>query len=252
MITSQTDDMLGSESHSVALALMERRNKQLAAMLDETVNSLKVLASGKLEADKDESLQLIEIAAAKAQFVKVYLEDSSLVLPEEELPPIGSLRIASVNEISSPTVALRYNASCHATSSAVETVRSALSSPASDKDPTESSSLPRKRRRRPHLRYLPTATSRWTRTCQRIFKMSHQPLGRAASLPDAPAPTARAPAPTSAPEPPKPQRPSAPIPTRSTLAQSSFSLDARAGYFHICLAPSAFSSRSPNGWKSWG
>lgn len=81
---------------------MERRNQQLAILLDETVTTLKTIAratpiigsalsnNDKCEAEKaadldrcqqqKQWLEEVELAAAKIQFVKVHLEDSSLVL----------------------------------------------------------------------------------------------------------------------------------------------------------------------------
>ncbi|KAI5465750.1 rab-GTPase-TBC domain-containing protein [Mariannaea sp. PMI_226] len=79
------------------LEALERRNLQLAAMLEETIKNLKAVVAANLD-DKAKSLELIEIAAAKVQFVKIYLEDSSMevptldsLLPSEESPqsPVG-------------------------------------------------------------------------------------------------------------------------------------------------------------------
>ncbi|KAF4459198.1 TBC1 domain family member 5 [Fusarium albosuccineum] len=72
--------VLNEEGPAKSLAALERRNQQLATMLDETVNNLKALSASNLD-DKDKSLELIEIAAAKVQFVKIYLEDSSMEVP---------------------------------------------------------------------------------------------------------------------------------------------------------------------------
>jgi TBC1 domain family member 5 len=65
-----------------AVAAMDRRNKQLAAMLDDTITTLRALSASNLE-DKKQCVESMELAAAKAQFVKVYLEDSTLALPEQ-------------------------------------------------------------------------------------------------------------------------------------------------------------------------
>ncbi|CAK7271626.1 hypothetical protein SEPCBS57363_004720 [Sporothrix epigloea] len=86
---------------------MERRNQQLALMLDETVTTLKTIAratptidsalsnSDESEAEKaadldqcqqqKQWLEEIELAAAKIQFVKVHLEDSSLMLSPDNV-----------------------------------------------------------------------------------------------------------------------------------------------------------------------
>lgn len=70
---------------SNTVAQMERRNRRLAAMLDETVTALRALATPGAEDVKDAAAEAAELAAAKIQFVKVYLEDASLALPEDEV-----------------------------------------------------------------------------------------------------------------------------------------------------------------------
>ncbi|KAM4054704.1 rab-GTPase-TBC domain-containing protein [Hirsutella rhossiliensis] len=75
----------GEGAAAEALAAMERRNKQLAALLDETVANLKAVTTSSLD-DKAKSLDLIEVAAAKIQFVQVYLSDSSLEVPSGDVP----------------------------------------------------------------------------------------------------------------------------------------------------------------------
>ncbi|KAM0463765.1 hypothetical protein ACHAO4_000488 [Trichoderma viride] len=71
---------LADDVAAKALAAMEKRNQQLASLLDETVLSLKALSLSNLE-DKAKSLDLIEVAAAKVQFVQIYLQDASLSIP---------------------------------------------------------------------------------------------------------------------------------------------------------------------------
>ncbi|KAL7923875.1 rab-GTPase-TBC domain-containing protein [Trichoderma austrokoningii] len=71
---------LADDVAAKALAAMEKRNQQLASLLDETVLSLKALSLSNLE-DKASSLDLIEVAAAKVQFVQIYLQDASLSIP---------------------------------------------------------------------------------------------------------------------------------------------------------------------------
>ncbi|KUI59551.1 TBC1 domain family member 5 [Cytospora mali] len=75
-----------------AIAELERRNKQLALLLDEAITGLEELSASKLEGDKEKNLEAVALATAKAQFVKVHLENSSLELPtdgakKEETPP---------------------------------------------------------------------------------------------------------------------------------------------------------------------
>lgn len=72
--------MTGEEGAAAALVALERRNKQLAALLDETVVKLRAAATSRLD-DEAQRLDLIQVAAAKIQFVQVYLSDSSLEMP---------------------------------------------------------------------------------------------------------------------------------------------------------------------------
>ena len=210
-----------STDQSLAVALLERRNRRLGAMLDESIDNLKRLATSKLEGDKDKNVDVLEIAAAKVQFVKACLEDSSLSLPEEELPALNALTISSHTEIRSPTVALDTTPVVM-TSSAVDETRSALSSP--DRDPL--------------TRGLPTlpeeidpATESATRDMDR---MDTDDGPEPDALPTPKSSNAATPFSTPktiptvvgteylTPSTPK-ERPKGPIPTRSTLAQSSFS-----------------------------
>jgi TBC1 domain family member 5 len=68
-----------------AMSELEQRNKQLALFLDEAITGLKEVSNSRLEGDKEKALESVELAAAKAQLVKVYLENPSLELPTEEL-----------------------------------------------------------------------------------------------------------------------------------------------------------------------
>lgn len=69
-------------SSKVALQAMETRNRQLGYMLEEAMKSLRLITL-ESEVPKEAILETVDIAVAKIQFVKVYLEDSSMTLPEE-------------------------------------------------------------------------------------------------------------------------------------------------------------------------
>lgn len=112
-----------------AVAVLERRNRQLAAMLGETLTDLETITASKLDGDRDRYIEMIEAAATKIQFVKLRLQDPSLALPGDELPAIGTLSLSPRAERRrSPTVALDTTPVVM-TSSAAESVRSALASP---------------------------------------------------------------------------------------------------------------------------
>ncbi|KAI1096319.1 RabGAP/TBC [Rostrohypoxylon terebratum] len=76
----------GSNSTAVrSVAMLDRRNKRLAALLEEPISSLRNLSSSGLE-DKQKVQDTLDIAAARIQFIKIYLEDSTIALPDEEEP----------------------------------------------------------------------------------------------------------------------------------------------------------------------
>ncbi|KAL2130852.1 hypothetical protein VTI74DRAFT_5856 [Chaetomium olivicolor] len=225
--------------HSLTITLIERRNRRLAAMLDESVTNLKQLAASDIQGEKDRTLEAVELAAANIQFVKACLEDSSLPLPEEELPAINTLTIKSPTEVSPPTVALDTTPVVM-TSSAVEETRSALSTPDSAKGGESLNSPPKAPQIEEHDKMdtdhhendtLPPLKSELIKSSPVIPTISPTivpatipevlpeviPEVIPEVLPDAPVTSV-----TPTPPPPREPRPKPPIPTRSTLAQSSF------------------------------
>ncbi|KAL2752532.1 hypothetical protein ACRALDRAFT_1083249 [Sodiomyces alcalophilus JCM 7366] len=93
--------VLAQHSATRAVAAVEKRNKLLADMLDESISSLKSLATSDLE-DKAKARQLIDTTAAKLQFIKVHLEDSTM-----DVPNIEGLRVAEdgkTNAVKTDTV----------------------------------------------------------------------------------------------------------------------------------------------------
>lgn len=196
--------------HSLVVSMMDRRNRRLASMLEESITDLKLLASAKLEGEKDKNIEAIEVAAAKVQLVKAYLEDPTLALPEEELPALNALTLSSPTDIRSPTVALDTTPVVM-TSSAVNEATSALSSPEQD----------------PKVNGLAMLPEEEPPTDDTIDKMdTDTPENNPATFHD-PLSTTTGPLSTIQEAQPAPQiiqkeRPRGPIPTRSTLAQSSF------------------------------
>jgi TBC1 domain family member 5 len=177
--------IMSQDSAQQAFAALERRNKHLASMLDETVDSLKSLSGTSLE-EKTKSLELIELAAAKIQFVKIYLEDSSMDLPTHDpSPEAGSANMEKeVTTAPSPDSAAKDLSTEEKPSSEEANISTLnLSNPTGTKDSE------------PQQLDSPTLIANGEATKARVIK---------------PTPAAKA-------------RPSAPNPTRSTLAQSSFS-----------------------------
>ncbi|KAL7627008.1 hypothetical protein AAE478_003784 [Parahypoxylon ruwenzoriense] len=167
-----------------AFAVMDRRNRRLAAMLDESISTLKNLATADLE-NKRELKDFLQLAAAKIQFVKVYLEDSTIALPDEEEPvssipsgtPTSGDGKVDPEPLSDAVAAMVLNTASH-NQSPEDSIPSTASPPHPGPDKVDT---------------------------------DDDPLGSGAT-----------PKTTSA-EKRLPERPQAPIPTRSSLAQSSFS-----------------------------
>lgn len=185
-----------------AVAAMDRRNKQLAAMLDETVETMKQLASSPMD-DKRKHTEALEIAAAKVQFVKIYLEDSTMALPEEEhpLPPqtAASQTTPIAPEPPSDAVAAMVIST---PTMAVDSPDAGAPKPAASQAPPASD-----------------ASEGAAAAAAHPDAMETDPLSSSSET-LAPEPTATTTTKTAVPP---PQRPHAPMPTRSTLAQSSFS-----------------------------
>lgn len=173
-----------------AVAALDRRNKQLAVMLEETLANLHALAASDME-DKKKHGEALQIAAAKIQFVKVYLEDSTVALPE--VPPFAHDDDASIPLPADAEPGLPSDAAATATPTQSS---GAVTSPAPEAD---------------QIATLPV-----------IAEVEHAAdttptIAEAAATAEADPLTTSQPAP-----PPVLQRPHPPIPTRSTLAQSSF------------------------------
>ncbi|KAI1821337.1 rab-GTPase-TBC domain-containing protein [Xylaria intraflava] len=163
-----------------AVASLDRRNRRLASMLDEPIATLRSLsgASG-LEGDKKKEAQdALDVAAAKLQLIKVYLEDATLALPDEDDAPVPRPEERTVDSepLSNAVAAMALNTTM-----------------VTDTPTAESESETTKPASAPHPKDTSTDTD---------------PLGVESSSTVQTIPL---------------QRPQPPIPTRSTLAQSSFS-----------------------------
>lgn len=185
-----------AEDRRAVLAL-EHRNKQLSLLLEEAITGLQQLAASNLEGDKEKNLEAVEMAAAKAQFVKIHLEDSSLdlsldtpatqshdvspqVVIDDALPtviasPGGPPVPVVINDESSSSLMIAEDDEIMTDSEAAEATTPKLSPSTANLSGVEASPL---------------------------------------------SPTSQLPGPAATPSPLRP----APIPTRSTLARSSFSL----------------------------
>lgn len=83
------EDLSISSSKSSTISSLNNRHQQLAHMLDQTIEDLRKLS---VSGDKDVKCYIsgIEIAMAKVDFVRIYLQNPALSLPEYSFLPIDS------------------------------------------------------------------------------------------------------------------------------------------------------------------
>lgn len=173
------------------VAALEERNRQLASLLGEAIAGLQTLAGANLQGDPDKNLEAVEMAAARAQFVKIYLEDPSLDL-NLDLPPPTEATAAPpqvVIDDDVPPLPIVANTINEGASSSLMV--------AEDEIMTDSEAA-----------YEGATTPKMPSSPSMEGLVHSSPLSPTSSRPPGSATT--------------PLRP-APIPTRSTLAQSSFS-----------------------------
>jgi TBC1 domain family protein 5 len=72
-------------SSKITISAMNKRNLQLSHMLDQAMAELRS-ASVARDGDKDTYVKAMDLAIAKVEFVKIYLEDSTMPLPVDEHP----------------------------------------------------------------------------------------------------------------------------------------------------------------------
>ena len=65
---------------------MNARNKQLARMLDRAMTDLRAVSVSE-DGDRDKYVKAMDLAIAKVEFVKIYLEDATMPLPEDSSQP---------------------------------------------------------------------------------------------------------------------------------------------------------------------
>lgn len=92
------DDGEAVPSRRKTMIAMETRNKQLALMLDEALKDLRLLQATDT-AGTDSHTNSLDIAVAKIQFVQVYLEDMSMPLPSDESNTTTTAPLARVTSV---------------------------------------------------------------------------------------------------------------------------------------------------------
>ncbi|KAE8451222.1 hypothetical protein EG329_004386 [Mollisiaceae sp. DMI_Dod_QoI] len=76
-------------SPRATIAAINGRNQQLAIMLGQAMADLRAVSVSP-DGDKDNYVKAMDVAIAKVEFVKVYLEDSTIPLPEDSTHPARS------------------------------------------------------------------------------------------------------------------------------------------------------------------
>ncbi|KAF7879276.1 hypothetical protein EAF04_000473 [Stromatinia cepivora] len=192
------DDGRVVPASTAIMATMNERNRQLAVMLDHAMKDLRSVSVSK-ETDREKCIEAMDIAIAKVDFVRVYLEDSTMPLPIPS-PNIDDGSELAIQEADIPKVLLP---------------------PISD-----------------HVQTTPPEPSSITSDSGKVLTEKADDLDKpSVSTPDISQTSTDAKDPSSA----EPlviiqpntegegmrsaisERPEAPIPTRSTIAQSSFS-----------------------------
>ncbi|KAI1117940.1 rab-GTPase-TBC domain-containing protein [Nemania sp. NC0429] len=79
-------DLFSEPQPSTAVAVMDRRNRRLASMLDEQIAALRDLggATPAPDEDRQKAQEALDVAVARLQIIKVYLEDPTLALSDED------------------------------------------------------------------------------------------------------------------------------------------------------------------------
>ncbi|EJT78845.1 hypothetical protein GGTG_03939 [Gaeumannomyces tritici R3-111a-1] len=241
--SSRSPGVISPVSGETRASVMTRRNRQLATMLDSAVTELRQLAT-ECSALGDEAARgahktAIETAAARVQFVQVYLEDSTLQLPDEEpnVTATGEARVVG-RQTSLARVVLDTTPVVTSTAAILDAVRDDLET-ASAEDPKGGTQGQAARTNSPTAvgppgPKLPPAEAEPAGSASDAGARMDMDIDMDASglmAAEEDVATAAPPVVASAVASHPPvavatagdQRPSAPIPTRSTIAQSSFS-----------------------------
>jgi TBC1 domain family protein 5 len=80
------DEEKSVPSSRASVSAMNARNRQLAGMLDQAMADLRAVSVSE-DGDKEKYVKAMDLAIAKVEFVKVYLEDATMPLPEDSSHP---------------------------------------------------------------------------------------------------------------------------------------------------------------------
>lgn len=169
-----------------SISATNARNKQLATMLEQAVADLRA-ASMSPDGDKEKYVAAMDIAVAKVEFVKVYLEDATIPLPAEPSPPPPPPTIT--HQIAGESKPFQLDVGSVSTPQESQKPQPEAGSPPTQPSP------PAPLDKASESAIEPTANSD-----TESVKTPSEPVERGLQA-----------------------RPKAPVPTRSTIAQSSFS-----------------------------
>ncbi|KAF8864102.1 RabGAP/TBC [Acephala macrosclerotiorum] len=178
-------------SSRAPIAAINTRNKQLAAMLRQAMTDLRAVSSSP-DGDKDKYVKAMDLAIAKVEFVRIYLEDATMPLPEvEDFPnPTHSHPIPTTTPQPPPPDLLQVKAPEPPRSPAsVSAAKNAMV--ATVDTPLQPNPIPD---------HTPKLDIPQIDSSEELQRVATEPIE--SSLPS---------------------RPKAPVPTRSSIAQSSFS-----------------------------
>jgi TBC1 domain family member 5 len=179
------------------VSAMNARNKQLARMLDQAMTDLRAVSISE-DGDKEKYVKAMDLAIAKVEFVKVYLEDATMPLPEDSSNPEPSTPSPLPADTPPPPLPERLQDATH------DPTASAPIDPGSENNVGESVGKPLPAIHTPNLVASkdPVLAASPIAIGSKNVQQNSKEAGNEGELQ---------------------HRPKAPVPTRSTIAQSSFS-----------------------------
>lgn len=180
-----------------SVSAMNVRNKQLARMLDQAMIDLRAVSVSE-DGDKEKYIKAMDLAIAKVEFVKIYLEDATMPLPDDSSNPEPSTPSPLPADTPPPPLPERLQDATH------DPTASAPTDPRSENDVGESAGKPLPAIHTPYIfasKDPATAVSPIAIAAKNVKQTSTE-AGNDGEVQ---------------------HRPKAPVPTRSTIAQSSFS-----------------------------
>ena len=186
------DDDRSDPSAQSSIDALIKRNEQLAQMLDQAMKDLRSASASK-DNSKEDCVKAMDLAHAKVEFVKVYLEDSTMPLPKElDDAPLSASLASTSGPQAMPGKHSKFQLDSETPSLVLDTARPAIPTSDATLPPQSASTLS-----------SPVKVTRGTSSPESISTRDEESEPKTLVSP--------------------PARPTAPVPTRSTIANSSFS-----------------------------